>query len=74
MRVAAVATSEPALAERPPAEAPATRLFEPGGVTLEDVVLELWEDLGAQGRVACPVCGGSMIRAGGCESCGTELG
>ena len=73
MRVAAVATSEPALAEPPPAEAPAPRLFEPGGSTLEDVVLGVWEDLIAEGRAECPVCGGLMSAASGCRSCGTEL-
>ena len=71
--VAGVATSEAVLAERPPVEAPAPRLFEPGGGTLEDVVLDVWEDLCAEGRAACPVCRGSMVRAGGCESCGAEL-
>ena len=72
--MAPVATREPALAERPPAEASAHRLFEPGGVTLEDAVLSVWEDLVANGRAECPVCGGSMSAAGGCESCGSELG
>lgn len=69
----AVATREPTLAERPPAEAPAPRLFEPGGVTLEDVVLGAWEELVVEGRAECPVCGASMARTGGCESCGAEL-
>ena len=73
MRVAPVATHESALAERPPAEASAPRLFEPGGVTLEDAVLGVWEDLVEHGCAECPVCGGSMSAAGGCESCGSEL-
>lgn len=71
--MAAVATSEPALAERPPAEAPAPRLFEPGGMTLEDLVLGLWDELATQGRAECPVCGGSIAPAAGCDSCGAEL-
>jgi hypothetical protein len=71
--MAAVATEERALAERPPTEAAEPKLFEPGGATLEDVVLGLWEDLCAEGRAPCPVCGGSMARAGGCDSCGAEL-
>jgi hypothetical protein len=71
--VGAVATRDRVLAERPPVEAPAPRLFESGGVTLEDVVLDLWEDLRAEGRASCPVCGGSMARASGCEFCGAEL-
>jgi hypothetical protein len=71
--VAAVATSEPALAERPPAQAPAPRLFQPGGMTLEDLVLGVWEELIAEGRAECPVCGGPIAPSAGCGSCGTEL-
>ena len=71
--MAAVATREPALAERPPAKAPAPRLFEPGGLTLEDVVLDLWEELVTAGRAECPVCGGSIAPAAKCGSCGAEL-
>jgi tRNA(Ile2) C34 agmatinyltransferase TiaS len=71
--VTAVATDVRPVAERPPAETPAPRLFEPGGITLEEVVLGVWEDLVAEGRGACPVCGGSLSAAGGCESCGAEL-
>ncbi len=69
----AVATGERALAERPPTEAPVPKLFEPGGLTLEDVVLGVWEDLAARGRAECPVCGGSLATAGGCDTCGSEL-
>jgi hypothetical protein len=71
--VAAVATREPALAERPPARAPAERLFESGGLTLEDVVLGLWDELVTSGRTECPVCGGSIAAAAECESCGAQL-
>jgi hypothetical protein len=72
--MAAVATTEPTLTERPPTEAPVPRLFEPGGLTLEDVVLGVWEDLVTVGRAEGPVCGSSMAPTAGCESCGAELG
>ena len=42
-------------------------------MTLEDLVLRVWDDLIAEGRAECPVCGGSMSVPTGCESCGTEL-
>ena len=50
-----------------------TRLFEPGGPTLEDVVLGAWEELVADGRAECPVCGSAMSLLTGCEGCGAEL-
>jgi hypothetical protein len=53
----AVATGEKPRAAAQPAEAPEPRLLQPGKVTLEDVVLGLWEDLSAEGRtfpVAAP--------------------
>ena len=49
------------------------RLFEPTGLTLEDVVLDAWEDLVAGGPAECPVCGGTMRAAGGCRDCGSDL-
>ena len=49
------------------------RLFEPGGPTLEDVVLGAWEELVADGRAECPVCGSAMSLLTGCEGCGAEL-
>jgi hypothetical protein len=49
------------------------RLFEPHGLTLEDRVLGAWEDLVAGGPAECPVCGGSMRAASGCQSCGSDL-
>lgn len=70
---AAVTTTRPALADRPPARIPAAQLFEPGGVTLEDVVVALWDELVAEGRAECPVCGGSITPAAACGSCGAEL-
>ena len=60
-------------AEHASIEASSERLFEPGGTTLEDVVLEVWDRLVVDGRVTCPVCGDTMSAAGGCESCGAEL-
>ena len=49
------------------------RLFEPSGSTLEDVILGAWEDLAAGGPAECPVCGGRMRVASGCEGCGSDL-
>jgi hypothetical protein len=81
--VAATATAAAvdALAERPPREGSAPRLFDSGPVasgdagarTLEDVVLDAWEDLGIKGDAECLVCGGSFGRAGVCSGCGAEL-
>ena len=70
------------LVEEPPAtgrsEPPAPRLFEPeadpGGVSLEDSILRVWEDLAGSGGAECPVCGGRMRVASGCGNCGSELG
>jgi hypothetical protein len=55
------------------------RLFEPpagrsdGAPTLEDAVLRTWDELVAEGRAECPVCGGRIRAASGCEDCGSEL-
>ena len=49
------------------------RLFEPHGLTLEDTILGAWEDLVAGNPAECPVCGGRMRAAGGCDSCGSDL-
>ena len=62
-----------ALAEPASTAAATERLFEPGGTSLEDFVLERWDRLVVDGRAACLVCGGWMSAAGGCESCGAEL-
>jgi rubrerythrin len=73
--MAALATREHAVAEQRQAGHGPSRLFEPGGSTLEDVVLRVWKDLAAEGRAVCPVCGGSMSPSadGGCPACGSEL-
>lgn len=61
------------LADPPATEHSAERLFEPHGLTLEDTVLGVWEDLAGEGRAECPVCGGRMHAAEPCEGCGSEL-
>jgi hypothetical protein len=66
----AVAERKAGSIERPQRDTPA--LFD-DGVTLEDLVLRVWEDLVDEGRATCLVCGGSMSPAAGCESCGSEL-
>ncbi len=73
--MAALATREQAVVEQRQSGPGGSRLFEPGGATLEDVVLRVWEDLAAEGRAVCPVCGGSMSPSadGGCRACGSEL-
>ena len=77
--MSAVATRRrSAIVTDPPATArPAARLFEPqrpdGGVTLEERLLGVWEDLTRQGHAGCPVCGGRMHVAHGCDACGSEL-
>jgi hypothetical protein len=71
--MAALATREQDVAEQPQGGQDASRLFEPGGATLEDVVLRLWEDLAAKGCAVCPVCGGSISADVGCGGCGSTL-
>jgi hypothetical protein len=73
--VSAVATSDrPARVTDPPAAArSAPRLFRPGEISLEDLVLGVWEDLARNGRAECPVCGGRIERGEGCDGCGSEL-
>ena len=76
--MAALATRHDVSAERPragEASSPGARstLFEPGGTTLEDSILGVWEDLVDEGRAQCPVCAGAMEVTGGCEGCGAEL-
>ncbi|MDX6636620.1 MAG: hypothetical protein QOJ01_131 [Solirubrobacterales bacterium] len=57
---------------RPQMDHSAPTLFERYRVTLEDVVLRVWEDLALEGGAECPVCGGSMA-PDGCQGCGAEL-
>jgi hypothetical protein len=71
--VSTTATHSPRLAIDATTERTAIRLFEPHGLTLEDVILGAWEDLVAGGPAECPVCGGSMRTLGGCDSCGADL-
>ena len=72
MSATATVTQTPQLANDATTERSAMRLFEPHGLTLEDVVLGAWEDLVAGGPAECPVCGGQMP-AGRCRSCGSDL-
>jgi hypothetical protein len=73
--VAAIATSERSVcvADPPAAARSAPRLFAPGEVSLEESILRTWEDLTGSGSAECPVCGGRMHLARGCESCGSAL-
>jgi hypothetical protein len=69
----ALATQERVVTERAQTNHGASRLFEPGRVTLEDAILAVWRDLVADGRAACPVCGDSIAAESGCPGCGSEL-
>jgi hypothetical protein len=71
--MAALATRERTVAERPRADRGVSRLFEPGSVSLEDSILAVWDVLVTEGRADCPVCGGSISAHGGCAGCGSEL-
>jgi hypothetical protein len=77
--MSAVATRRrsPLVTDPPATARPAARLFEPqrpdGGVTLEERLLGVWEDLTRHGHAGCPVCGGRMQVAHACEACGSEL-
>jgi hypothetical protein len=71
--VSATATKDAVLVQRSSADASTERLFEPGGTSLEDVVLARWDCLAVDGHAPCLVCGGSISAAAGCDSCGAEL-
>jgi hypothetical protein len=73
--MSAVATREPEVraAQSGSAEPPSPRLFEATGPTLEDRILATWDELVSGAPAACPVCGGELSRADGCDSCGSEL-
>ena len=64
---AALRTRSPQLGESSPT------LFEPSRVTLEDVVLGVWEDLRLEGRAECPVCGAEMASSGCARLRGAEV-
>jgi hypothetical protein len=62
----------------------APSLLEPVGAggTLDDLIVALWEELGADRHVECPVCGGDMRPAygaharaigGTCAACGSTV-
>jgi hypothetical protein len=71
--MAALATREQAVTKQRQSGPGGSRLFEPGGATLEDSILAVWEELIAEGRAECPVCGESISADGGCPGCGSEL-
>lgn len=73
MAAVAELTRQVVLTSPPEAGRSEQRLFDPVEVTLEDSILEAWEDLVRTGRSECPVCGGAMRSSGGCECCGSEL-
>ena len=73
MSVTATATHSPELTNDAMTERSAPRLFEPKGLTLEDMILGAWEDLRAGSSAECPVCGGKMRAASGCGNCGADL-
>jgi hypothetical protein len=72
--MSAVATREPNVRAEGTSEPPAQRLFEPSGPTLENSILAVWRELASEDQAICPVCSGEMTRAGGCASCGSQLG
>ncbi len=46
----------------------------PSRLTLEGMILGVWEDLDARGRADCPVCGAiSESLFDGCSSCGSSI-
>ncbi len=58
---------------KPPTGQSASGRAAPSGLTLEDLILGVWEDLKGRGGAECPVCDGSMNRHGDCASCGSHL-
>ena len=74
--MSAVATrpERDALVTNPPAAArSAPRLFQPGEISLEEMILGAWEGIARDGFAECPVCGGRIERADRCHGCGSEL-
>ena len=70
---ALVTEERPRLHEERATGRSATRLFEPSGSTLEDLILGAWEDLVAGGPAECPVCRGRLRLSSGCTDCGSAL-
>ena len=59
--------------DRPAARVPeASADRRPDGMTLEDLVLSVSDELAASGSAECPVCRGPLAPAG-CASCGAHL-
>ena len=72
--MAALATRERAVAERPQAGPRRVEAVRAGRRDASRTsILAVWEDLVAEGRADCPVCGGSISADGGCAGCGSEL-
>ena len=74
------ATARPAAA--PPGAAAAAR-HSRGRLTLDELIVGVWEDLSAHHAAACPVCGDAMQPrygsgaapvGGRCRGCGSTLG
>ena len=72
MSALATREQEAVATERPQRARLAPPLFD-DGLTLEDRILGVWEDLVVEGRAACPVCGGSVAAGSPCSGCGSEL-
>ena len=73
--MSAVATKPAGAPLAPGADLAGSRLFEPAGgeLSLEDAILGTWDELERQSEAGCPVCGGRITLAHGCEGCGAEL-
>ncbi|MSX02582.1 MAG: hypothetical protein F2813_05405 [Actinobacteria bacterium] len=76
-------TLKPLRRERQPADGCRTVGQGARGLTLDDLIVGVWEGLHADHSVACPVCGAAMMPrvrtgprpvAGKCDSCRSILG
>jgi hypothetical protein len=67
----------PLVTDPPAAARPARRPLQPhqpdGGVSLEERLLAVWEDLTGHGHAGCPVCGGRINAGAGCDGCGSAI-
>jgi hypothetical protein len=63
---------------------PSTRAGSHGGLTLDDLIIGVWEGLAVRESVRCPACGGTMVsrsaavggvsgHEGDCRDCGATL-